>query len=593
MFYYVGMKSCFLYLLVLFALVLPSAVFASEESIPSFDARIVVHKNATIEVTERILYDFGDNERHGIFRIVPYSYQAGDETYTADVTSVLVTDGAGTPLPFNESRGNGELTLKIGDPDVTITGEHTYVLTYIVKGPFLYYEDFDELYWNVTGYWKKPMDSASVLVDLPVGAEVVRASCYKGRDGSQESCDSDERLINAERAGYNAQALHLASEEGFTIGVAFPKGVIVEEERPWETKESLSVLSFLPFSVPFFVFIFMYYLWYTKGRDPKGRSSIVTEFGPPPGLVPSVASALYTERVRPDDVSAEIVRLAVEGYIVIHRFEKKVLIFKNGDYLLERVGEDVPKDAVGQLLLAKLFQDEFIETETIGDKEVTGTVLSNMAHTFVDEKKDIADRVYGELEAKQFFSRRPDKARNAYLGGGVGLVVLGIILLVIFAENGAFGAFLGIATALSGVIVMVFGNWMPVKTAEGVRVREHLEGFKRYLDVAEKERIAFHDSPEKEGDAPEKTFSIFNKYLPYAMVFGVEEKWGEQFEDMFTEEPDWYRGATGESFSVGGLTSSLHGFSQDMSSAMAPKSSGSGGGGSVGGGFGGGGGGSW
>ena len=85
---------------------------------------------------------------------------------------------------------------------------------------------------------------------------------------------------------------------------------------------------------------------------------------------------------------------------------------------------------------------------------------------------------------------------------------------------------------------------------------------------------------------------LFDQYLPYAMAFGVEDAWAEQFKDIYTEEPQWHTGSTG-TFSPAMFAQSMQAFSTDFTAASAPASSGSSGGGSVGGGFGGGGGGSW
>lgn len=573
----------------------PATVEAAE-LIDSFDARIVVHENATIEVTERIEYDFGDAERHGIFRSIPFSYQAGTETYTAEVSSVLVTDGTEQPLPFSESRGNGELTLKIGDPDVLVTGSHVYVISYIVKGPFLYFDDFDELYWNVTGFWEKTIAKASVLVDLPRGAQVLSAACYQGEDGSTASCTKDERLVNAEQAGYNARAENLKAQEGFTIAISFPKGSIIEIEKAWRGKGDIPLFAWLVFCIPAFVLLFMVSVWYRHGRDPKGRSSIVTEFSPPEGVSPSLAGIVLTEKTKGKEISAEIVRLAIQGYIKIHRYKKKVLMFSITDYVLERKGNEIPKDTIGAFIFEKLFRERFEGEVDIEGMKVKGTLLSRMQHKFVQEEKEISELMYKEVVEKKYFVGRPDKVRNKYiLSGGfvTSIGILGAVIVFLNYPNPDMALWVLASMVLILVVVIFFGNLMPVKTQEGMRIKEYLLGFKRYLEVAEKDRIDFHSSPLQNKAEPERTMEFFDTCLPYAIVFGVEEKWAEKFADIYTEEPSWYNGGAGHAFAAGSFASDLSGFASQVSSASAPQSSGSGGGGSSGGGFGGGGGGSW
>jgi uncharacterized membrane protein YgcG len=557
------------------------------ETIPSFDARITVSANATIEVIEKIVYDFGTAERHGIFRTIPYSYQAGSETYTADISSVTVADERGQPQPFNESRGNGELTLKIGDPNTTVTGRRTYVITYVVDGPFLYFDDNDEFYWNVTGSWPTGIASSSVLVDLPRGAKVLAASCYQGPRGATTTCDHDERLVSSERAGYTASAGYLAPGEGLTVAVAFPKGVIATRAKPWERQATTDPWTYLPLGLPVVTFVAMFALWYTRGRDPEGRGTIVTEFEPPDDLPPSIAGVVYNERLEPRELSSEIVRLAVEGYLKIHRLETTtLLVFHTVDYLLERVETGTtPADPIGALMLENLFQTSFAGTAEVNGATVQGTLLSKMQHKFMEEKKALEERVYAETTTRKYFLARPDKVRTMYIGIGIALVVAGIIVAT-FGAAGQLLSYAGVGIALSGVLVALWGNWMPVKTREGVLMRERLEGFKRYLSVAEKDRITYHNAPER---SPE----VFEAFLPYAMAFGVEKAWAKYFEDLYTSEPEWYTGGTTGTFALGSLASDLSSFTTSVSAASAPQSSGAGGGGSSGGGFGGGGGGSW
>ena len=129
---------------------------------------------------------------------------------------------------------------------------------------------------------------------------------------------------------------------------------------------------------------------------------------------------------------------------------------------------------------------------------------------------------------------------------------------------------------------------MPKRTEKGVRAREHILGLKRYLEVAEKDRMNFHY-------APKKNPQTFEKLLPFAIALGVEKKWTKQFEGNFIEyKPSWYSGIGDTSFSLSAFSGAIGSFTSKVNSISASKpSSGVGGSGFSGGGFGGGGGGSW
>ena len=93
---------------------------------------------------------------------------------------------------------------------------------------------------------------------------------------------------------------------------------------------------------------------------------------------------------------------------------------------------------------------------------------------------------------------------------------------------------------------------------------------------------------------------FFEKYLPYAMIFGVEKKWAKAFEAMHMPSPSWYAGSAhvGAGFSLNSASSFSplafsNSFSSSFTSAFSSSGAGgaSGGGGGAGGGGGGGGGG--
>ena len=132
---------------------------------------------------------------------------------------------------------------------------------------------------------------------------------------------------------------------------------------------------------------------------------------------------------------------------------------------------------------------------------------------------------------------------------------------------------------------------MPRKTKKGAIANNHLLGFREFIEKAEKDRIErlAKDDP-----------TLFDRVLPYALVFGLEDKWANAFGDMYREPPNWYHSTYhGGTFSprifVTDVGRSLNVMNSTLSSTPRKSSGSSGfsGGGSIGGGFGGGGGGSW
>ena len=138
--------------------------------------------------------------------------------------------------------------------------------------------------------------------------------------------------------------------------------------------------------------------------------------------------------------------------------------------------------------------------------------------------------------------------------------------------------------------------WIDAPTKEGRAVLDRIAGFKQYLSITERERLDRMHPPE---DTPE----IFERYLPYAVALGVENRWADRFEGVLAAAAArgqqgfaWYSGSRDPWNNPGSFVntvgSSLASTISSASSA-AGSSSGSGGGGSSGGGGGGGGGGGW
>lgn len=582
------MKAKLLTLLVAFWL-LP--LFASAEQILLFVSLVRVNPEGQLLVTETIQYDFGEGERHGIFRTIPYLYESARGKVKADITDIAVVRADGVAVPWELSRASGYVTIKIGDPNATVTGVQAYRISYQVDDAILFLDDRDELYWNATGNeWAVPIRDARSMVTFGIpGATIEQAACYQGEYGSQRECEASR--FTEDMRSFEAGQRGLKANQGLSVAVAVPKGVIPEPTVVSRLLEWLLVnwIVLLPLSVV----CGMAYLWHTRGRDPRGRGTIVRQYDPPEDLSPLAVGLLYDERAHKKDVTALIVDLAVKGYLKIHQFERSLLIFSTTDYLLERLQtEDDELDAIERKVLARLFTVGKVTTETIHGKEVKGVVLSSLAHKLTTLYNDVADDINEELTKAGYFVANPMKVRQRYMGAGGagGFLMIWLVALLGLSYSFIVYAMIGLA-ALS---VVVFGYFMPQRTKKGVALREHILGFKEYLGQAEKERLAFHNDPER---TPER----FDTLLPFAMVLGVEKAWAKQFEDAYQGGaemgPRWFDGG-GARFQPAVFATNLSAFSGAMSTAATPKSSSggggaSGGGGFSGGGFGGGGGGSW
>ncbi len=578
-------RRVLLFLILLLVTAAAPALAARSLVIQEFDADILVNPDATIDVTETIRPQF-TGTWNGIYRTIPVEYRTSQGfNFTLLLDLVSITDDAGNPLRHQQSRERHYQKIKIWVPGAT-DATRTVILKYRAKNGLKFFEDHDELYWNITGdEWEVPIRSATARIYLPQGASGLRAVAFTGGYGSREQAASitlgeNEVTVRTTRV--------LNFREGLTVAVAWNPGLVY---RPGALQRVAWFLhsnwvTMLLFSVPLAVFVVMFRLWYTRGRDPR-RRPIAAQYEPPEGLTPAELGTLADNSPDMRDISATLVDLAVRSYILIEEKEESTLLGlrTTKDYVFHlRKQESEWKDvqAHERALLDSLFAG--------GHR--TSVELSDLENSFYRELPKIRDRVFERLLERRYYAKRPDKVRQAYLVTAAVVAFLSLwgggFLTAIFK----LASFAAIATTgiVSAAIIFAFGWVMPARSLRGTRALEGVLGFEEFLSRVEGDRL----------QRMVKTPEMFEKFLPYAMALGVEKSWARAFEGIYKQAPEWYRGTHFDGLSSRSFVSNLSSMSGAAATAMAssPRSSsgsgfsgGGGGGGSSGGGMGGGGGG--
>lgn len=575
------MKRFFLILIIIF-FSLPIAVMADDdERVRDFKAVIKINEDSSIEVKEQITYVFGENERHGIYRDIPYKYNARGGKYKLRLENISVTDTDENPIEFKVSNKGDYKNIRIGSPNEYVSGTKTYVINYKVKRALNYFEDHDELYWNATGdEWPVEISQSRITVLFPLAVQEkdIQTDCFVGKVNSTDKCVStryefkENKLVKS--VVYTNDKLKV--NEGVTVLLGWPKGFV---EKPSKMEEIIFIAkdNFI-LGLPILILILFVYLWRAKGKDPKGRETIIAYYEAPNKLAPAEIGTIIDEKAHNHDISSEIIYLAINGYLKIKRLEKKG-VFEKDDYeLLQLKSEYKDLKAYQGDIMKALFKEDSIKLSDLKTNP-----------QFYKDLGGVIDDIYKATVANKYFVKNPKKVRAAYLALGIFILLAGFFVIPFWGVIGL------LSLIFSGIIIIVFSFIMPKRTKEGVVVREKILGLKEYLRVAEKDRIKFHNAPEKD---PEQ----FEKLLPFAMVLGIEEEWAKQFKDIYDQQPNWYEDYSHNKFNSINLASSLNNFSNNTyssitSSRAAGASSGSSGfssgGGFSGGGFGGGGGGSW
>lgn len=527
------------------------------EEITQFSAVYTIVPDATVRVVEEITYDFKDGQKHGIYRNLktghpqPASSWYKNRFVDIDIESV---EKNGNSEPFEVSSFGDSTDVKIGDADVYVTGVQEYRIVYTMRGALSYGTDGAELYWNATGNeWEVPIQTVSIVV---LGPSVLpTATCYQGVEGSTERC-----TVTVGTSSNVFESSVLEPGEGLTIATEIDSNgmpVILEERLA-------DVYSIAAQAVVFFGLLYGLFRWHSHYKIAK---PIIAQYEPYENYLPMYTGVLFDRMLDAHDITAGILYLAEQGFISITKTERKVLlVFSTTDYditLLRPLAELTSSFLM--TLSGLLFASEAPVGTTVAISTLSKKSAENKA-IIVQLQKDIA----ADIKANGFIERTYPFLNRNYLVAGI---ALGLVLII-------WSFFLFIACAIIVFLFFVISR----RTERGYEALNHIEGFKLFLSVTDKERFEFHNAPEK---SPE----LFMQYLPYAVALKVEEKWAKVFEGITIANPSWYHDGAGGSFTAAALVSDIGSFSSSFSSSSG--TSGSSGGGSSGGGGGGGGGGSW
>ena len=540
------------------------------EHIEDFNSDITVNKDGTVDIVETILYDFDTLDRHGIYRKIPYVKTNQDgKSYQMDLDLISVKDEKDNWYNYKLAKSDGVLEVKIGDPDRTITGRHTYVVSYKIEGGLTYFSEHDELYWNITGNeWTVPMARVSAKVTLP--EEVVtdiNSVCYTGKAGSTEKNCSSE--VNENAVSFNSNTV-FDSSSGMTIVVGFPKGQVAvlepKEIVPFFSTFFGKIVGIILVIGIIVITIFWYLVlpiwiavkWFRQGRDPKVDPPLTAYYDPPKTkdgrpMSPAEVGVLIDEQAEFKDISGLVIDLARRGYLKIQ--ERK----KNDFYFLKT--KEFETDT------SLLYHEKYFLEEVFKKNKTELRLKDAKLYEAVEEVKN---NLYEKLVSEGMFPENPQSIRAKYS------------ILAFFA--------LFTLNAPLTLSALLFGLHMPRRTLEGAKASQLGMSLRNFLTSQERQ-LAFQA----------KNQMMFEKLLPYAVVFGVEKIWAERFSDLQLKPPEWYESYNQATFTPVGFTRSMNSSFSSVRSAAAPPTStrSSSGfssgfsGGSSGGGGGGGGGGSW
>ncbi len=593
----------------------------AEYTIDSYDIKMIVNENNTFDITEKITVNF-TQYKHGINRKIPIrnTIQRLDGTTSnnrAKITNIEVSEN------YSTSTNNGYKILKIGSSNKTYIGKHTYTISYtydIGKDPL---KDADELYYNLIG-----TDSDTTISNVTFTIKMPKKFDYDGdklgfSSGLKGSIDSSnvEYTVNKNTiSGSYIGTLGIA--EGLTVRLTLPEGYFVRVQE----KDDNYVILVSIISVACVIVSAL--LWRLYGKDNKVVETV--EFYPPEGLNSAELAYIYKGVAEDEGIISLLISLANKGYLRIEDFGKKNLI-DDKDFRITKLKEYTGNNETEKEFFDGLFKKKnSVTNEDLYDsfyktiRSIKSKLESKENKNKIFEKSSLSKIIWLALMCiviLLLITVKPivNTSAGEDLPFLLAFPIIGfsVILLVGFRQTNlmikifgiVWGALFGgiplvveitpilveevpqyLTSYIIGLIciaiIIVFAKIMPKRTKYGSTMLGKIKGFKRFLEVAEKEELEnlVSENPQ-----------YFYYILPYTYALGVSDKWVKQFESIAMQAPNWYTSPNGFSMDSFGrfMSSTMKSAQSSMTSAPSSSGGGSSGGGSSGGGSGGGGVSSW
>ena len=586
-----------------------------EDEILSYDMTVDLQRDGSAEVVLDLEVDFGESPNHGPYLTYLVKQRFDDiQDRVFRMTDFEASSPTGASSAVEVEEEGALLVVRIGDEDAELQGVHSYRVTHRVDGwvsSDAMTGEGDELYLNVLGGWEIPVRDVAVTVTGP--ADVTGAACFVGIAQSEEPC------LASGTQGPSASFQHgvVAPGDHLTVLTAFPAGTFGGVEPLLQERWAFGrAFAATPVTVGTTALIGLLggAVLLRRGR----RSAREDRFGhlhglqpmpgqpaafglapealrpvqlvPPEGFRPGQLGTLVDGTADPRDVTATLIDLAVRGYLRIEQTDAPDAGGEGGGWRLVRL--DGPDTQTGQDDEALLAYERLLLQEVFEGRDTVD--LAELRTTFAPSMAKVQAALYEDVTQRGWFRSNPHAARTRWVLWSLLALAGGVTLTVLLAVSTSF-ALIGAPIVALGVVALLLTGSAATRTPAGTVVLAQAEAFREHLATAESSQL---EVPRGE--------DLFGRYLPYAVAFGLTERWARAFAGLAEQGqdlavPTWYVGAMGYGVlwsDAETLARDLTGFTSVASGALSaptPGSAGSSGssGGFAGGGVSGGGGGSW
>ncbi len=494
-------------------LVVPGAAWAKEWRVERNDVLLEVRDDGDVLVSETFSIRF-DGEFSFVTRSIPVAGVEAIEEIRVEHRGVEL-DRGDRPGEYEVSREGERLLVRL-HLSLADTVD-SWKLSYLARGAVEFGDNGDRLRWHVLdAVTPVPVDylSAKIILPGPVSASDVSLEADTGGVVPVSVASTAE--------GLSVEAVDLPPRTRLWVVAGFPKGLVDYRWTPRRVAAFMAPKAGL--ALPLLTLVFLLLVVATRRGGARGAeiyAGHMTE--PPAALPPAVAGGLMDGRVGRQEVVASVVDLARRGHFeIVERAVRGRGTAPTGsavEVTIRRI--DVADDLVGldRVVARGLFLRK--RKDTIRATEITGR--------FRRMSKEFEDEVYGALVEDGYFSKDPGAVRRFWRRVALAVAVATVAAVGAMGSLGLPGwGFLGVGGGVTAVFVLVFSPFMPYRTPLGQEAKSRWEAFRDYL--ADLERLADFEPAQH----------LFDRFLPYAIAFGVAEAWARRFDQRAVEAPTWF-----------------------------------------------------
>jgi len=479
---------------------------------------------STLHVREHFVAVFPDiDQNRGFGRDLVHTFDGHD----TELNVLSVTDENGSPRPYELQHNGDFLTVAMAVPEGSfVHGVQSYVLEYTQRDVTLRPDDadVDEFSWDLTGTdTRQPVAhlTATVTVDADlVSALNGDAACYRGYFGSDGTC-----VLTADGGTFSVDETELMPYENVTLSLGFARGTFAERPAPFLERVPVLLYAGLASLVGAIGAVIVTVV--RARRGPATGRAIIAQFEPPEGV--DVATAAQLLHAAGKGMTATLLDFAVRRRVRLLHDEA------SGLYGAQALTGD-GLDPVEALAYRQLFAGG-------------ATLWFTRASTRLgDAAAALRSRARNEAKHAGYLRR----VRPGVLIAVAVMLVLALLLPVLHAILTGNFALMTVLLAVGinlivWVLLFTLGGLavLRVRTESGALLHDHLMGLREYIRLAEADRIRMLQSASGAEVDEQRIVQVYERLLPYAVLFGFETEWQGELARYYRETPpEWVTGAS-------------------------------------------------